>query len=293
MHKETRELVDLLPLYRQIFRAIPGGVVLVFDHDLRFWIAEGEGFAAQGWETDDVEGLRLGDVVPPNRAEFLEPLYRATLAGEPQSFAVEGQKDARIFWSQIFPLRNDDGVIIAGCVLGQDVTESQKAQEALAAAERRLEAGFHSSPTGMVLCGTDGRLIDVNEAFAALLHHSRDELIGASFRRFTHPEDVDQSQRWLDQVVSGERESVTAVKRYVTAHGDVVEVILSTAAVRGDDGEVVHLFSQVVDITERRAIEVLLERAEADFRTAFEQAPVGKVLVSLDGHCLPREPGVV
>jgi diguanylate cyclase (GGDEF)-like protein/PAS domain S-box-containing protein len=286
VHKETQELVELLPLYRQIFRAIPGGVVLVFDHELRFWIAEGEGFAAQGWETDAVEGLRLGDVVPPDRAEFLEPFYRAALAGEPQSFAVEGRKDARIFWSQIFPLRNDDGVVIAGCVLGQDVTESQEAQAALEAAERRMEAGFHSSPMGMALCGLDGRFIDVNDALAQMLQHPREELIGSSFRRFTHPDDVDENMRWLDQLVTGERETVTGPKRYVAANGDVVEVILSVAAVRSDDGRVVHLFSQMLDITERRAMEAALARAEADFRTAFEQAPSGKMLISLDGHCL-------
>ena len=121
----------------------------------------------------------------------------------------------------------------------------------------------------------------------------RDELIGASFRRFTHPEDVDQSQRWLDQVVSGERESVTAVKRYVTAHGDVVEVILSTAAVRGDDGEVVHLFSQIVDITERRAIEVLLERRGSRFPYCVRAGARWQSPRLARRSLLAREPGVV
>lgn len=285
MHKKTQELVDLLPLYRQIFRAIPGGAVLVFDHELRFWIAEGEGLAAQGWESDEVEGLRLGDVLPPERARFVEPFYRAALAGEPQSFTVEGPKDERVFWAQIFPLRNDDGVIIAGCMLGQDITESQAAQKALEAAERRMEAGFRSSPTGMALCAPDGRYIDVNDAFAQMLQRPREEVVGSPFRRFTHPDDVDENLRWLEQLRAGERDTISAPKRYVAANGDVVEVILSVSAVRTDDGQIVHFFSQMTDVTERRAMEVALTRAEADFRTAFEQAPIGKMLVSLDGHC--------
>ena len=154
VHKETKELVrPPAALSGRSSTAIPGGVVLVFDHELRFWIAEGEGFVAQGWDTDDVERLRLGDVTPPERATFLEPFYRATLAGEPQSSRSEGRKDARIFWVQVFPLATTRGVVIAGCVLGQDVTESREAQEALEVAERRMAAGGNISPTGMALCG--------------------------------------------------------------------------------------------------------------------------------------------
>ena len=50
-----------------------------------------------------------------------------------------------------------------------DVTERKRVEEALRASDQLFHSGFDDSPTGMALTGLDGRLVEVNAAFARML----------------------------------------------------------------------------------------------------------------------------
>ena len=280
------EAAHMRHVARQIFAAIPGGVVVVFDADLRFLVAEGNGFVNRDWRSREVEGRTLADVQPAGAVRMLEPHFRAALEGEHRSFEFTGPGRGRIFSIQVFPLRAADGSVIAGCVLGHDATERHAELHALNVAEQRFAAGFHNSPTAMTLCDTDGRYLEVNDALCQLLERSRAELIGRSFAEFTHPDDVDQSARWLEGLRSGDRDAMIESKRYVSASGRVVEVVLSSAVVRDARGRPLHMFNHLIDVTDRKAAETALAATEADFRATFEQAPIGMSLVALDGRTL-------
>ena len=48
--------------YRTLARALPDVAVFLFDHDLRFLVAEGAALEAQGYQREALEGRTLGEV---------------------------------------------------------------------------------------------------------------------------------------------------------------------------------------------------------------------------------------
>ncbi|AAV47045.1 HTR-like protein [Haloarcula marismortui ATCC 43049] len=75
--------------YKTLLENFPGGGVFLFDDDLRYLIARGEGLSAFGLTPADVEGKTLAEVFPPAVVERQKPKYRAALDGETQVWTQE------------------------------------------------------------------------------------------------------------------------------------------------------------------------------------------------------------
>jgi PAS domain S-box-containing protein len=72
-----------------------------------------------------------------------------------------------------------------------DVTERKRVEEALRASDQLFHGGFDHSPTGMALTGLDGTYVEVNATHARMLGvEDPREMIGLSFEKFVHPDDV-------------------------------------------------------------------------------------------------------
>lgn len=110
--------------YRALARSIPGSFVLLFDHDLRFRIAEGPALADFGFTSADFENRGLHDVISPAHVERLAPKYRAALRGETVQWSRTFRD--RMFNLTTCPVHSDDGQIIAGMVIASDNTEQRR-----------------------------------------------------------------------------------------------------------------------------------------------------------------------
>ena len=128
-------------LYRDIARNFPNGAVLLFDRDLRFTLAEGQGLATAGFTRADLEGKRVHEVLPPVTLTIVEPAYRAALQGRPST--LEAPYRDRFYTVQFTPVRDEHGTIVGGMVLAQDVTPQKRAERTRVAffeLSRRLSA---------------------------------------------------------------------------------------------------------------------------------------------------------
>ncbi len=115
--------------YRTLASQFPNGAVLLFDHDLRFTLAEGAGLAEIGLSKASLEGQTIEHVFPSDICRVLEPPYRAALAGTPLSTEVHFQN--RVYRMYTLPVPDAQGRITAGMAMTQDVTADQQAQLAL------------------------------------------------------------------------------------------------------------------------------------------------------------------
>jgi two-component system phosphate regulon sensor histidine kinase PhoR len=146
------------------------------------------------------------------------------------------------------------------------------------------EQAFARAPIGMALVGLNNRWLEVNDALCAICGRTRDDLIGNPFESTTHPDDVDDDAALAAQVVRGERELFMREKRYLRPDGSVRWVDVTGTLVRDDAGNPLHFVFHIQDITERRGAVLELSRSEERFRTAFDDALTGLVLIGPDGR---------
>ncbi len=124
-------------LYRALARNFPNGSIFLFDHDLRYLVADGQGLAANGFSREKVEGRTFAEVMPAAEAVLLEPFYHATLAGETQ--AREILFGERLYLTQFLPLKDEEGRVYAGLIVTQDISGRKRHEEALRAARDEAE----------------------------------------------------------------------------------------------------------------------------------------------------------
>ncbi len=156
--------------------------------------------------------------------------------------------------------------VIPCCILlGETVAwvsgRLRRSERALVIAERRFRSAFEQAPIGMGMATVDGRLLQVNKAFARVIGHEAEDLRGVLIRDFTHPDDWDASLEDIQAVVAGEVEIYQIEKRYRHADGHYVWVSVSVSCVRDPAGQPLYLIGQLEDITERRALQERLAHA--------------------------------
>jgi len=117
-------------LFRNVVGNLPNGAVLVFDHDLRYVMADGERLLSSiAVSKDALVGKTLREAATPRFYDLFETRYRAALAGEKQEF--EFVRGSLTYALTIAPLCNSDGVVEAGVVMIYDVTSHKEIEAAL------------------------------------------------------------------------------------------------------------------------------------------------------------------
>jgi diguanylate cyclase (GGDEF)-like protein/PAS domain S-box-containing protein len=130
-------------------------------------------------------------------------------------------------------------------------------------AELRWRLAFEHSPIGAAIVDSDGRFLQLNDAFVEMFGYSHMQLLHMTFLDLTHPDDVDLSL--FRDLVAGRLDSFESEKRYVHATGQIVWGLVHIGVVRGEDDQVECIIGQVSDITDRkRAEQTLAHRATHD-----------------------------
>lgn len=109
--------------YKQLLEGFPQGIVFFFadDDPLRYAFVGGDGLDEIGLTPEDLEGRPVAENRPPEVRDGIREQYRRALDGEELTYEVEAE--GRTFRFFIGPLRGDDGAVIGGRGIAQDVTE--------------------------------------------------------------------------------------------------------------------------------------------------------------------------
>ncbi|KAA9399812.1 response regulator [Haloarcula sp. CBA1130] len=106
--------------YQTLLENFPDGGVFLFDDDLRYLVARGEGLNVLGLTPDDIEGKTLEEVFPPGVAEVQRPKYRAALDGDEQVWTQE--YEGRQYRVYALPVTTN-GDTRRGMIVSEDVTD--------------------------------------------------------------------------------------------------------------------------------------------------------------------------
>jgi len=135
-----------------------------------------------GYSAAEAIGQSVSLLFPPDHRDELPELLARVARGEsiPHFETERLRKDStRIAVSvSIAPVRAASGAVVAAAVVARDITERQRAEEALRASEARLGAILDAAPDASVIVDKEGRIARVNAQTERLFGYTREELLG-------------------------------------------------------------------------------------------------------------------
>lgn len=135
------------------------------------------------------------------------------------------------------------------------------------ASEERFRRIFEYAATGIAIMDLDGRFVQCNPAYAAMLGYRADALQHVPFTALVHPDDRAETVAEIGVVRTGELPFFESECRYLHQSGETVWVRTFVSPLPDRSGQATHLVSLVTDVTERRQAE-----AERTALLAKEQA---------------------
>ena len=173
-HALLRTLVDLAPDF-----------IFVKDAEGRYLVVNEALARCYGRPAAEILNHTDAELLPAELAARFRAGERATLAADSyRSFEDEitypdGQP--RVVLTNMVAFCDPQGKPAGLVGIGRDITAQKAAGRALRESEARLSTIFHSSPIGIVITRfSDGKILEANEAFAAIHGHTVKEVIGKS-----------------------------------------------------------------------------------------------------------------
>ncbi|CAN5568247.1 hypothetical protein BH23CHL2_BH23CHL2_08280 [soil metagenome] len=139
--------------------------------------------------------------------------------------------------------------------------------------QKRFRRAFDDAAIGMVIVAPDGRFLEINPAFCAMLGRSGSELLRSSLIEVTHPDDRAASMDEMRRALAGDVDSFTLEKRYLDRPGQTLWARVVASIARDTQGQPVYLIGQIQNITAQKQAESELRATLAKYRTLVEQIP--------------------
>lgn len=228
-------------------------LLIAYDTDGVCTMADGRGLRAFGVRPEDLEGRPIAELT--KGLDRMQEAAERALDGIVTTATVE--LGSRILDTYHTPL-HENGAIVGGLAVGVDITEGLQAVQEERKATRRFHRGFVDSPLPMAMTDAEGRYIQVNPAFCAMLGRGEEELLGRHYREVTPDSEMAYADDVLHRLRSGELNVYQGEKRYTHSVRGVVHAVVNSTAVRDDDGNLLYCLHQFQDITERRHMEEAL-----------------------------------
>lgn len=259
--------------YRAIAEHFPNGMIALYDHDLRYTIVNGEGLAQIGLHPADLEGKRLRDVFPPEVYERDEPALLAALQGEKvESLVTMGDQHFRVL---TLPVYNNQGEIINGMVMSQNITELRNTELALKQTLKQLQLAIDTAELGIWRYMPADDSLNWNDHLLAIYQFSREEFAEMStdtWREYVHPEDIDWLGQQVHKAIRG-RPTLPLEFRIIRRNGEIRYIRANSSPVYDDTGKIIEIAGINIDVTDMREQELALRESEARLRDLAENAP--------------------
>lgn len=132
------------------------------------------------------------------------------------------------------------------------------AEIAMQESEKRFRHLYENAPVGIAIADPAGSIEQSNRAYQDLLGHDEAELKHLSYLKLIHPDDQASSKKYFQQLTQGELTAYEGEVQYQRKDGSPVWMMRSVSALRDDDGNILHTFAMINDISQRKKFEAEL-----------------------------------
>ncbi|MCR9117895.1 MAG: PAS domain S-box protein, partial [bacterium] len=160
--------------------------------------------------------------------------------------------------------------------------QGRETNEALRRNEERFRTYFDSCMIGIAISDNDTYWIELNDRFAEILGYKKEELIGKSWVKHTHPDDLAACLAWVEAAaVDPTKRSQIFKKRFIRADGSTAETELYSGVVHKPDGDVDYYVTLVQDVTERNRANRELRRRDEMLKHYDRLASMGAMAAEI------------
>ena len=228
---------------------------------------------ALGYTLDELRMMSIRDIDPKYSSRWAEHISELKEAGSLTFETHHRRRDGTLVPVEVTAVYLEYDGVAYDVGFARDITERKRADEALAASEKRFRGYFEQSLIGAAVTSPGKGFVDINQTFLELIGYTREELADKSWAELTHPDDVAADVAQFERVMAGETDGYRLEKRFIRKDGEAVHVDLSVRVVRDDRGAVEYFLALVTDVTERRRAEKALHESEERFRLLSTSTP--------------------
>lgn len=173
----------------------------------------------------------------------------------------------------IYPLLNSEDEITHIICQWVDVTERNKTEQALKDEESKFRALYENAPLPYQSLDKKGCFIDINPAWLRTLGYEREEVIGARYADFLHP---DWKPHFEKNFPAFKKRGYVSDVQFKIRHKDgrFLDISFEGCIAYNLDGSFKQTYCVFQDITERKRAEEALLASEERFRTICNNAPI-------------------
>ena len=292
-----REIAERRRIERRLSLALEGGALGLWDVDLatEFVVVNDIWAEMLGYNLEEIQPVSrsfwIKTIHPDDRERVLQA-GRACQAGEQEHYVVEYRaiaKDGLRWLLSRGAVVERDGQGKPTRMVGtvQDITVRKNAEDMLRESDERSSLILSSVTDGIFVMDISGRTTFANQAAAAMLGFTVEELIGIPMHSTIHHTHPDGSPYPATQCPTGKtcREGIACQidnEMYWRKDGTGLHVEYTSVPMHKNK----QLVGAVVvfrDVTQRRAAETRMSSQEQQFRTLLESAPDAMVITQADG----------
>lgn len=227
-------------------------------------------------DPQDVEGKTPYDFFPKEDAEAsLKEDADVMAAGEtvttPPRVSRRANGKFRHLITTKVPVRNRDGKISGILGINRDVTEQQKAREAVRRTEHRMQEIVDNSPSPMYAKSRKGRYLMVNRRYEEIFGVKAADVVGKTDLEIIKDEEVVKGLQENDELVFEKGEPVQFDEILNLGEGEGERAYVSVKfPMRDLDGTIYAVGGISTDITERKKAEEELKNLNQELMDTYE-----------------------
>jgi PAS domain S-box-containing protein len=262
-------------------------IILLVDKDFLIVEANDKAVETYQYERNELIGKNVNQLRSPHTYGQFRHDYKILRDTENLTFeTIHKRKDGTDFPIEISTRRVDIEGVPFYQSIGRDITERKHAEEILRESEDKFRKIFEESPFSMIMTGKDMGIIKANSAFCSMLGYAEEDLIGMTFRNFTHPDHISNDDVSLLRLVAKDLPVYHTEKRYIRRDGTIIWGSTTVTLIRNKKGEFQFSLAMIEDISARKTARAELDRSFSLLKATLESTADGILVVDTNGKII-------
>jgi PAS domain S-box-containing protein len=277
--REEKQRQESLENFNSLFQSSDDSIIII---TLDGTVIDLNKQAAQrlGKSRDDIIGACIYDFLPAGVAASRRKYVEKALRDRTQ-INFEDIRQGRYFDHTIYPVIDSHGTIRRFILIGRDIEERKRTEQALKESEGRFAAFMRYLPGAAFLKKSSGQFVFVNETWERVFQRKGPDIYGKNDDELW-PEEIAAQFRTNDKTVMTEKIPLQFVQTVPQDDG-LHHWYTVKFPIFDDSGDAVMLGGVAIDVTKRENIERELQKTEKRFKLLVDTMNEGTAITDSQG----------